>query len=109
MTTLSQHENALEAEFAHQQELRFQAREKAVKNLAIWAAGRLGKTGDALEAFAQEIVAADVPNPTPDATIERIAKALEPRGIGKPEIHQMMDRLIAAADAAVHSPLPPPR
>ena len=105
MTTFDQRENAFETEFAHQEELKFRARERAVRNLAIWAAGRLGKTGEELEAYAREIVAADVSNPTADATAERIAEALAPKGVSKAETHQMMDRLMAAADEAVRRPL----
>jgi hypothetical protein len=109
MTTLDKRENAFENEFAHQEELKFRVRERAIRNLAIWAAGRLGKSGDDLEAYAREIVANDVSNPTPDVTIERIAEALAPKGVSKIETRQMMDRLTAAADAAVRSPLQPPR
>ena len=108
MTTLDQRENAFEAEFAHEQELKFRARERAVRNLAVWAAGRLGKTGDALEAYARDMVAADIANPAIEATIERVADALAPKGIGKDEIHQVMERFMAAADLAVRSPVQPP-
>ena len=104
MTTLDRRENALETEFAHQQELKFRAREKAVKGLAVWAAGRMGKAGDALEAYSREVVAADVSSP--EATIDRLAEALASKGIGKSEISQMMDRLLAAADAAMRTSQP---
>jgi ATPase inhibitor subunit zeta len=43
MTSLEQRENAYEAEFAHGEELKFKAREGAVRLLAIWAAGRLAR------------------------------------------------------------------
>ena len=105
MATLDQRENAFEAGFAHQEELKFRAREKAVKNLAIWAAGRLGKTGEALEAYAQDVVAADVSTSALETTIDRIAEVLVSKGISKQEVRQMMDRLLAAADAAVRKPL----
>jgi hypothetical protein len=103
MKLFEQRENAYEAEFVHREELHFRAREIAVNALAIWAAGHLGKTGEAAKAYAKEVVAADVSNPTIEPTIERIAADLAPKGIGKVEIHEMMDRNIAAADAAVRS------
>lgn len=109
MTTLDQRENAFEAEFAHQEELKFRARERAVRDLALWAAGRLGKTGDALETYARDMVAADIVNPATEATIERIADVLAPKGIGKDEIHRMMEKFMAAADLAVRSPAQPSR
>ena len=109
MTSLEQRENAYETEFAHQEELKFRAREKAVKALAIWTAEQLGKTGEAAEAYATETVAADVADLNLEATIERIAAVLSPKGIGRSEVHRMMDRFMAKADAAVRSPLRPPR
>jgi hypothetical protein len=65
MTSFDQRENAYEVEFAHQQELRFKIRERAVKLLALRAAERLGKTGQAGEACAVEMVAVDVASPSP--------------------------------------------
>jgi hypothetical protein len=109
MTSLEQRENAYEVEFAHQEDLKFQAREKAVSALALWAAERLGMMDEAREAFAAEVVAADVTEPSPEATIERITAILAPRGVAKAEIRQMMDQFLALADAAVWSPLPPMR
>lgn len=109
MTTLDKRENAFETEFAHQEELKFRARERAVRNLAIWAAGRLGKTADDQDAYARDMVAADIVNPAIEATIERIADVLAPKGIGKDEIRRMMEKFMAAADLAVRSPVQPPR
>ncbi|MDE1935635.1 MAG: DUF1476 domain-containing protein [Bradyrhizobium sp.] len=104
MTTLDKRENAFEAEFAHQEELKFRARERAVRNLAIWAAGRLGKAGDALDAYARDVVDADITSPAIDATIKRVAEVLAPHGIGEKEIRRMMDRLMSAADLELRSP-----
>jgi hypothetical protein len=101
MKLFEQREHAYEAEFVHREELNFRAREHAVQALATWAAGHLGKSGEAAKAYAKEVVAADVLNPTIEPTIERIAADLAPKGIGKVEIHEMMDRNIAAANAAV--------
>jgi hypothetical protein len=107
MMSLEQRENAYEAEFAHREDLKFQAREKAVGALALWAAERLGMADEARQAFAAEIVTADVTESSPEATVERIATILVPRGISRAEIHRMMDRFLAVADEAVRSPLPP--
>ena len=109
MTTLDQRENAFEAEFAHQEELKFRAREQAVRKLAVWAGERLGKAGDALDAYARDMVAADIVNPAIEATIERVADVLAPKGIGKDEIRRMMEQFKAAADLAVRSPVEPRR
>ena len=103
MTSFGQREQALETEFAHQQDLKFQARERAVKALAKWAAERLGKVGQAVEAYGDEIVGLDVTNPTVEGTIERIAEALAPIGISKVEIRRMMDQFMMTAVATARS------
>ena len=109
MTSFNQRETAYETEFAHREELKFRAREKAVRALATWAAERLRKTGEAADAYAAEVVAADVTHPELEATLDLVAAALVPAGSGKAEVGEMMNRLFAQADAAVWGSPPPPR
>jgi hypothetical protein len=72
-----------------------------VKALATWAAGRLGKTGNAAEAYAAEVVAANVAHSNLEAALERIAGALSPGGVGRTEVDTMMDRLLVQAEATM--------
>jgi hypothetical protein len=102
MTSLDRRENAFETEFAHQEEMKFRARERAVRALAMWAAAQLGKTGEAASAYAQEIVAADVTDPK--TTIDRIAAALAPEQVELSEVQRMMNRFLAAPDAPPRDP-----
>jgi hypothetical protein len=103
MTSLEERENAYEPEFAHREQLKFKAREKAVKALATWAAQRLGQTGMAADAYAAEVVAADVTHPKLEATLEHVTRALSPAGIGRTEVDRMMDRLLAEAEATMRA------
>jgi hypothetical protein len=103
MTSLQERENAYETEFAHQDELKFKAREKAAKALAAWAAERLGKAGNAAEAYAAEVVAADVTHRKLEETLGQVAEALSPAGIGRAEVDRMLDRLLAQAKAAMRA------
>ena len=59
MTTFDQREQAFESRFAHDQELEFRAVARRNKLIGHWAAEALGLTGDAAEAYAQEVVRAD--------------------------------------------------
>jgi hypothetical protein len=59
MTTFDDRENAYENKFAHDEALRFKAEARRNKLLGLWAAGLLGKEGDAAAAYAKEVVAAD--------------------------------------------------
>lgn len=59
MTTFDDRENAFEAKFAHDEEMIFKAHARANKKLGLWAAEKLGKTGDEAEAYAREVIVSD--------------------------------------------------
>jgi hypothetical protein len=59
MTTFDEREKAFENKFGHEMELQFKARARSNKLLGLWAAGLLGKSGEAAEAYARDIVMAD--------------------------------------------------
>ncbi len=59
MTTFDDRENAFEAKFAHDEEMIFKANARANKKLGLWAAEKLGKSGDDAEAYAKEVIVAD--------------------------------------------------
>jgi hypothetical protein len=58
MATFADREKEFEARFKHDEELRFKATARRNRLLGLWAAGLLGLTGEAAEAYANEIVAA---------------------------------------------------
>lgn len=59
MTTFDDRENAFEAKFAHDEEMTFKAEARANKKLGLWAAEKLGKTGDDADAYAREVIKSD--------------------------------------------------
>ena len=59
MSTFDDREHAFEAKFAHDAEMQFKAEARRNKLLGLWAAGLMGKTGDAAEAYAREVIKAD--------------------------------------------------
>lgn len=59
MTTFDKRKDAFESKFARDEELRFKATSRRNKLLGLWAAEKLGKAGDAVEAYAREVVRAD--------------------------------------------------
>ncbi len=63
MTTFDQREQAFEHKFEHEEELKFKARARKNKMLGLWAAGLMGKTGEAAESYARDIVMADFEKP----------------------------------------------
>jgi hypothetical protein len=63
MTTFDEREKAFEHKFEHDMELLFKARARKNKLLGLWAAGLMGKSGEAAEAYARDIVMADFEKP----------------------------------------------
>ena len=103
MTSFNERENAFEMEFAHREELKFKVRERAVALLARWAAQRLGKPSQAAETYAREIVALDVANPTPDATVDRVVADLGPVGVTVQEVRRAMEQFFVQAETSVRT------
>jgi hypothetical protein len=59
MTNFSDREKAFENMFAHDQELKFKAEARANKLLGLWAAEKMGISGDEADAYAKSVVIAD--------------------------------------------------
>ncbi|NNK15437.1 MAG: DUF1476 domain-containing protein [Sulfitobacter sp.] len=59
MTTMKDRENAFENKFAHDAEMQFKAEARRNKLLGLWAAELLGKSGDAADAYAKEVIKSD--------------------------------------------------
>ena len=59
MTTFDKREEGFEKKFALDEEQKFKAGPAATSCSVLWAAEKLGSTGDAATAYAKEVVAAD--------------------------------------------------
>jgi len=72
MTTFEERKNAFEAKFAHDSEMQFKAEARRNKLLGMWAAGLLGHTGEAAEAYAREVVSVDFEEPGHDDVVRKV-------------------------------------
>jgi hypothetical protein len=59
MTTFDEREEAFERKFALDEEQKFKAIARRNRLLGLWAAEKLGKSGDAATTYAREVVAAE--------------------------------------------------
>ena len=59
MSSFSDRENAFENKFAHDADMQFKAEARRNKLLGLWAAGLLGKEGEAAAEYAREVIKAD--------------------------------------------------
>jgi len=63
MNNFNDREKAFEAKFAHDEELRFKVDARRDKLLGLWLAEKMGKTGEAADAYAKEVVISDLKEP----------------------------------------------
>lgn len=76
MNTFDDRERAFETKFAHDAEMQFKAVARRNKLIGLWAAGLLGKTGQAAEDYAFEVVKADFEEAGDDDVIRKLVRDL---------------------------------
>ena len=81
MTTFDKREEGFEKKFAHDEELRFKANARRNKLLGLWAAEKLGLSGDAANAYAKDVVIADFEEAGDDDVLKKVQKDLAAKGI----------------------------
>ena len=76
MSNLNDRERAFENKFAHDEELKFRAYARRNKLVGLWAAEKLGKTGDDADAYAKEVVLADFEEAGDDDVFRKLLRDL---------------------------------
>jgi hypothetical protein len=99
MTTFDKRKDAFENKFAHDAQLRFKAEARRNKLLGLWAAGLLGKTGDAAETYAKTVVAADFEEAGDEDVFRKIRADFDAGGVAQSDhqIRRTMEELMATA------------
>jgi hypothetical protein len=94
-----------EAKYALDQELRFKANARRNKLLGLWAAEKLGKTGDAAAAYATEVVKADFEAPGDEDVFRKVRGDLDKAGVEMTDhqIQRQMQELMETAIEQVKS------
>ena len=59
MNTMKDREKGFESKFAHDEALKFKAEARRNKLLGLWAAGLMGKSDQAADEYAKEVIRAD--------------------------------------------------
>jgi hypothetical protein len=102
MTSMKDRERAFENKIAHDAEMLFKAEARRNKLLGFWAAGLLGKTGDAAAEYAKQVVKADFEEPGHEDVFRKVAGDLGDRA-DEATIRQQMAALMAEAKSQVLS------
>ena len=103
MTTFDKREEGFERKFALDEEQKFKALARRNKLLGLWAAEQLGITGDAANAYAREVVAADFEEAGDSDVVRKVLADFGDKGIPVTEtqLRMKMDELMAQAAAQV--------
>ena len=99
MTTFDDREKGFEKKFAHDQEVRFKAAARRNKLLGLWAAEKMGLSGEEAEAYARTVVKADLEEPGEEDVFRKIRGDFDARGIDQSDhqIRRTMDELMQVA------------
>ncbi len=86
MTTFDNREKAFENQFARDDELRFKVGARRDRLVGLWAAEKLGHSGEVAETYAKTIVSAGLEEAGDEDVIRRLVADLSGSGIADPEI-----------------------
>jgi hypothetical protein len=99
MTSMKDREEGFERKFAHDEDLRFRATARRNKQLGLWVAEKLGKTGADAEAYAKEVIVADFVEAGDEDVFRKVKADLEAAGapVSEHQIRRKMEELLALA------------
>jgi hypothetical protein len=103
MTTFDKREEGFEKKFAIDEEQKFKAEARRNRLLGLWAAGKLGISGDAANAYAREVVAAEFEGTGDAGVVGKVTGDLAARNVAitEAQVRVKMDELMAQAVAQV--------
>jgi hypothetical protein len=101
MTTFDDRQKAFEAKFAHDNDLRFRILARRGKLIGLWAAEKLGKSGELAEDYAKSVLLSDLEIPGDDDIIAKLLADLSPLGVGENDIKAMLAEKLAQAETQV--------
>ncbi|HET7491549.1 MAG TPA: DUF1476 domain-containing protein [Bradyrhizobium sp.] len=107
MTTFDKREEAFEKQFVVDEELKFKALARRNRLLGLWAAAKLGLSGEAAVAYSREIVAAEFEEGGDAAVIAKLMSDLAAKGVAitEADIHAQMGECLLQAIAQVKAGL----
>src|ERR1700749_4691712 len=100
MTTFDKREEAFEKRFALDEEERFKAVARRNKLLGLWAAEKLGKSGDQASDYARDMVASGLDGG--DAgVLKKVTGDLAGKGVNEDALHAKFSEMTALAAAQI--------
>jgi hypothetical protein len=99
MSSFDKREEGFEKKFALDEEQKFKAEARRNRLLGLWAAEKLGISGDAATAYAKEVVAADFEEAGDSDVLRKVMGDITAKGLTLTEqqLRVKMDELMALA------------
>jgi hypothetical protein len=92
MTSFEEREKGFERKFAHDEELKFKATARRNRLLGLWAAEQMGVTGDAAQAYAREVIKADLAEPGEEDLFRKLRADFDTKGVSQSD-HQIRHKM----------------
>jgi hypothetical protein len=105
MTSFEDREKGFERKFAHDEELKFKATARRNRLLGLWAAEQMGVTGEAAQAYAREVIKADLVARGEDDLFSKIRADFDAKGVSQSDhqIRRQMADLMGVAIGQIES------
>jgi hypothetical protein len=105
MTTFDKRKDAYESKFARDEELRFKATARRNRLLGLWAAEKLGKSGDEAEAYAREVIRSDMQEAGDEDVFRKVRADFDAAGVAQSDhqIRRRMEDLMGEAVAQIEA------
>ena len=103
MTTFDKREEAFEKQFIHDADLKFKAEARRNKLLGLWVAEKLGLRGSDADAYAREVVTAEIDGAGDASVVSKVLRDLAAKNVALDEqdLLAKMTELTAAAVAQI--------
>lgn len=105
MSTFDDREKGFERKYVLDEEQTFKASVRRNKLLGLWAAEKLGKSGDAANAYAQEVIDSDFEHHGDDDVVGKVMADFKKAGVAlsEKELRAEMERLLVLARQQIAS------
>jgi len=100
LSSFDKRAGAEEGQYALDQELRFKANARRNKLLGLWAAEKLGKSGEAAAAYATEVVKSDFEAPGDEDVFRKVKGDLDAGGVAITD-HQLQRQMTELMETAI--------
>ncbi|CAH2405134.1 conserved hypothetical protein [Mesorhizobium prunaredense] len=99
MSSMRDRQEGFEKKFAMDEDTKFRAMARRNKLLGLWAAEKLGKSGEDADAYAKEVVRADFEEAGDDDVLRKLRADFDAAGVAQSDvqIRSVMNDLLATA------------